>query len=160
MATWFLKISSNGNKILKSKLMTAPSYMIICNFSFLFSIVPLFLNERIHFATTIKLVLTSQLCLYTLFKGSQSDIPKTAYLKHIDFWNVGVSSVSLINFFTLIFWEMLPYNMMTKKIKNTMKIGIPILTLFGVICYWMMAGLVYFDAWKNLTLNICIMIIM
>ena len=37
MATRFLKISSNGNKILKSKLMTAPSYMIIFNFSFPFS---------------------------------------------------------------------------------------------------------------------------
>ena len=38
MATRFLNISSNGNKILKSKLMTAPSYMVIFNFSFLFSI--------------------------------------------------------------------------------------------------------------------------
>ena len=38
MATRFLKISSNGNKILKSKLMTAPSYKIIFNFSFLFSL--------------------------------------------------------------------------------------------------------------------------
>ena len=38
MATRFLKIQSNGNKILKSKLMTAPSYMIIFNFSFPFSI--------------------------------------------------------------------------------------------------------------------------
>ena len=35
MATRFLKISSNGNKILKSKLMTAPSYIIIFNFYFL-----------------------------------------------------------------------------------------------------------------------------
>ena len=38
MVTRFLKISSNGNKIFKSKLMTVPSYMIIFNFSFLFSI--------------------------------------------------------------------------------------------------------------------------
>ena len=38
MATRFLKISSNGNKILKSKLMTVPFYIIIFNFSFLFSI--------------------------------------------------------------------------------------------------------------------------
>ena len=35
MATRFLKILSNGNKIFKSKLMIAPSYMIIFNFSFL-----------------------------------------------------------------------------------------------------------------------------
>ena len=33
----FLKISSNGSKILRSRLMTAPSYMIIFHFSFLFS---------------------------------------------------------------------------------------------------------------------------
>merc|ERR1712223_1491189 len=38
MATRFSKILSDGNKILKSKLMTAPSYMIIFNFSFPFSI--------------------------------------------------------------------------------------------------------------------------
>ena len=37
MATRFLKILSNGNKILKPKLMTVPSYMIIFNFSFPFS---------------------------------------------------------------------------------------------------------------------------
>ena len=38
MATRFLKISSNGNKIFKSKLIKAPSYIIIFNFSFPFSI--------------------------------------------------------------------------------------------------------------------------
>ena len=38
MATRFLKISSNGNKFLKSKQMTATSYMIIFNFSLPFSI--------------------------------------------------------------------------------------------------------------------------
>ena len=38
MAARFLKVSSNGNKIFKSKLMTAPSYKIIFNFSFPFSI--------------------------------------------------------------------------------------------------------------------------
>ena len=38
MATRFLKISTNGNKILKSKVMTAPSYKIIFHFSFPFSI--------------------------------------------------------------------------------------------------------------------------
>ena len=38
MATRFLKILSNDNKILKYKLMTVPSYTKIFNFSFLFSI--------------------------------------------------------------------------------------------------------------------------
>ena len=38
MATRFLKISSNGNKIFKSKLIKAASYIIIFNFSFPFSI--------------------------------------------------------------------------------------------------------------------------
>ena len=52
MATRFLKILSNGNKILKSKPMTAPSYMIIFNFSFLFSIVDEAIN---HTPTLIEL---------------------------------------------------------------------------------------------------------
>ena len=54
MATRFFKISSNGNKILKSKLMTAPSYKIIFNFSFPFSIV------RLHFAYEMNLTELSE----------------------------------------------------------------------------------------------------
>ena len=53
MATRFLKISSNGNKILKSKLMTVPSYMLIFNFSFLFSIVRL-INLDFHKTVLVK----------------------------------------------------------------------------------------------------------
>ena len=54
--------------------------------------VPLFLNDEIHFATTIMLVLTAQLCLYTLFQSSTTDIPKTAFLKNIDYWNMLVTN--------------------------------------------------------------------
>ena len=50
MPTRFFKILSNGNKILKSKLVTAPSYKIF-NFSFPFSIgdevaIPLLLADE------------------------------------------------------------------------------------------------------------------
>ena len=64
------------------------------------------IREEIHFATTIMLVLTAILCLYTLFQSSLAGIPKTAYLKIIDYWNLLALSVTLINFFTLIIWEM------------------------------------------------------
>ena len=46
MATRFLKISSNGNKILKSKMIAAPSITIIFNFSFPFSIDYLALGQN------------------------------------------------------------------------------------------------------------------
>ena len=108
------------------------------------TIVPLFVNTNIHFGTTITLVLTAQLCLYTLFQSSLVGIPKTAYLKDIDLWNMGILFVSLTNFFTLFLWEILPQSQIKSRIKNVMKITIPIITLIGVTSYWIMTGLRYF----------------
>ena len=109
------------------------------------AVIPLFLNDEIHFATTIALVLTAQLCLYTLFQSSLSDIPKTAYLKNIDFWNMFVTTVSLTNFFTLFLWEIMRKKEVAQKlIKTIMKIAIPLITLVGVIIYWIIAGVIYF----------------
>ena len=100
------------------------------------TIVPLFVNTNIHFGTTITLVLTAQLCLYTLFQSSLVGVQKTAYLKYIDYWNIGVLAVSLTNFLTLILWEILPYNKVTNMIKYVMKVAIPAITLIGVLFYW------------------------
>ena len=108
------------------------------------AVIPLFLNDEFHFATTIALVLTAQLCLYTLFQSSLSDIPKTAYLKNIDFWNMFVTTVSLTNFFILFLWEIMHKEVAQKLIKTIMKIAIPLITLVGVIIYWIIAGVLYF----------------
>ena len=106
------------------------------------------LREEIHFATTIMLVLTAILCLYTLFQSSLAGIPKTAYLKIIDYWNLLALSVTLVNFFTLIIWEIFEnrnYDANWKWIKTIMRIGIPIFTLVGVLAYWIVAAVIYFS---------------
>ena len=118
-----------------------PSFFIMMT-----TIMPLFLDERMHFTTSIMLVLTSQLCLYTLFQSSLQDMPKTEYLKHIDFWNMFVMTVSLTNFFTLFLWEILQYKEVKKTIKRIMSIAIPFITLIGVVSYWITAGILYYGS--------------
>ena len=130
-----------------------PSYMIINAYIPSFSImvmtiVPLYLREEIHFATTIMLVLTSLLCLYTLFQSSLAGIPKTAYLKHIDYWNILALTVTLMNFFTLVFWEIFEYKSYVdswKQLKRIMRWAIPLVTLLTVSIYWITAAKIVFD---------------
>ena len=114
------------------------------------TIVPLYLKDDFHFATTIMLVLTSMLCLYTLFQSSLSNVPTTAYLKFIDYWNILSLVITVSNFFILIFWQM--YNDNREKIrheatwrhmKNVMRVLMPLITLVVVFIYIMMAANVY-----------------
>ena len=127
-----------------------PAFLIVNAYlpSFLtmmITIASLFLNDQMHFSTTIMLVLTSQLCLYTLFQSSLEGIPKTANMKMIDYWNMLAMTVSLTNFFTLFVWETLQYRGIHSQLKITTRIVIPVITLVGVISYWIMAGLLYFE---------------
>ena len=128
-----------------------PSYMVINAYipSFLvmlMTIVPLYLREEIHFATTIALVLTSLLCSFTLFQSSLFGIPKTAYLKFIDYWNMLVLIVILVNFFTLVVWEIWQHknrNDIWTSVKISMRITIPLVTLIAVASYWVIAAILY-----------------
>ena len=113
-------------------------------FTMVITIVSLFLNERIHFTTTIMLVLTAQLCLYTLVQSSLDGIPKTAYMKYIDYWNMLAMTVSLANFFTLFFWETLQHREIQSSMKTITRIAIPIISFTGVVVYWIIAGLLHF----------------
>ena len=128
-----------------------PSYMIINayipSFSLMLTtILPLYLKESVHFGTTITLVLTSLLCSFTLFQSSLSGIPKTSYLKFIDYWNLLALTVTLVNFFTLAVWEIkqhkgcygfwLPF-------KTIMRVTIPLVTLIAVVAYWILAVMLY-----------------
>ena len=127
-----------------------PSFLIMnaylpSFFTMVMTIASLFLDDRMHFSTTIMLVLTSQLCLYTLFQSSLEGIPKTAYMKMIDYWNILAMTASLTNFFTLFLWEILKLRGIHNQLKITTRIVIPIITLVGVISYWIMAGLLYFE---------------
>ena len=144
-------VDKNGSRVkAKFVLKRNPAFMIINAYlpsfsTMIITIASLFLNEKIHFTTTIMLVLTSQLCLYTLFQSSLDGIPKTAYMKYIDYWNMFAMSVSLSNFFTLFVWEVLQYKGIRSPIKTITRVVIPLITFLGVVLYWTMAGLLYFQ---------------
>ena len=119
-----------------------PSFAIM-----LMTIVPLYLREDTHFATTITLVLTSILCLFTIMQGSTSSTPNTAYLKLIDVWNMLSLAVTLLNFFTLMLWEVMDHTKTGRNFqswKTWIRISIPLLTLLAVILYCIIAGTLYF----------------
>ena len=144
-------VDDNGSKVsARFVLKRNPANMIINAYlpslsTMIITIAALFLNEQIHFTTTIMLVLTSQLCLYTLFQSSLDGIPKTANMKYIDYWNMSVMTVSLTNFFTLFMWEILQYRRIQSPMKVIARVVIPIITCIGVVIYWIMAGLLHFD---------------
>ena len=140
-----------GSKVeAKLTLKRNPSFLIMNAYlpsfcTMVMTIASLFLNDHMHFSTTIMLVLTSQLCLYFLFQSSLEGIPRTAYMKFIDYWNMFVMTVSLTNFFTLFVWEILKVKGIHNQLKITTRIVIPLITLLGVISYLIMAGLLYFE---------------
>ena len=134
-----------------------PSFMIINAYFPSFSImvmtvIPLFLKEDVHFGTAITLVLTAFLCLFSLFQSSLSDVPKTAYTKFIDYWNIMALIVPLSNFFLLLFWE-ISSHFSTKEIsfqkwtiiKKWMKIATPAITIFGTTMYIVVACKIYYS---------------
>ena len=140
-----------GSKVkAKFTLKRNPAFLIVnaylpSFFTMMITIVSLFLDDHMHFTTTISLVLTSQLCLYTLFQSSLDGIPKTAYMKMIDFWNMFAMTVSLTNFFTLFLWEIVKVKGIHSQLKITTRIVVPLITIVGVTSYWVVAGLLYFE---------------
>jgi len=142
--------TENGFKVhVGFSLHRNPSYLMINSFlpslfTMLMTIVPLFLDDSVHFNTTIMLVLTAQLCLYTLMQSSLQDIPKTEYLKMIDYWNMFVMTVSLANFFILFLWEVLKQREIKSPMKWISRIVIPIITVTGFASYWIVAAAIYF----------------
>ena len=146
-----LYLEKNGSKLKASFVLNRnPTFMIMnaylpSFFTMAITIASLFLNDQVHFTTTIMLVLTSQLCLYTLIQTSLDGIPKTAFMKYIDYWNMFAMSVSLSNFFTLFVWEILQYKGIQSPIKKITRVVIPFITFLGVFLYWAMAWLLHFQ---------------
>ena len=141
----------DGSKVTaKFTLKRNPAFLIInaylpSFFTMVMTVASLFLNDQMHFSTTIMLVLTSQLCLYTLFQSSLEGIPKTAYMKHIDYWNMLAMTVSLTNFFTLFLWEILKFRDIKSSVKTITRVVIPLITVIGVSIYWIVAALLLFE---------------
>ena len=136
-----------GSKVkAKFRLKRNPSFLMInaylpSFFTMVMTIASLFINDSMHFSTTIMLVLTAQLCLYTLFQTSLEGIPKTANMKMIDYWNMLAMTVSLTNFFTLFVWETLQYRGIHSQLKITTRIVIPLIAFIVLISYCITAGL-------------------
>ena len=151
----FLQVEKGSRVMAKFTMKRNPSFLMMnaylpSFFTMAMTVASLFLDDHMHFTTTIMLVLTSQLCLYTLFQSSLEGIPKTAQMKMIDYWNMLAMTVSLTNFFTLFLWEILKVKGIHRQLKITTRIVVPLITLVGLISYWVMAGLLYFEyfRWK------------
>ena len=96
----------------------------------------------------VTLVLTSLLCLYSLFQSVLLDVTKTAYLKYIDYWNIFSLSMMFITYLALL----VNWNLDTRRdgsAKNFIKTiqfwGIPLIILFFVTGYCFYAMILYFD---------------
>ena len=147
------RLSNNGS-LLKAvfTLHRIPSYILINTyipsfFIMLMTIVPLYLKEDTHYATT--LVLLNILCLYTVLQSSRDGIPKTAYLKFVDYWNIFALTVTLATFFILVDWEIWQHEKSNKRgkseIKTAIRIAMPLVSIIGVIFYWIFAALLYLE---------------
>ena len=146
-------LNDEGSKLKAEFIMyRQSSYMIIYAYipslaMMAMTIVPLYLRDDTHFSTTISLVVTAILCLLTAIQSSVSNIPNTAYLKFIDYWNIFTLAVTLTNFFTLILWELWNSHTMDNKwksIKNHMRTALTLTAVFGIVAYFTIASLLFF----------------
>ena len=145
----FKKSMDGSSAIFEFNLKRNPAFLMMNAYlpSFLtmiMTIASLFLDDRMHFSTTIMLVLTSQLCLYTLFQSSLEGIPRTAYMKFIDYWNMFAMTISLTNFFTLFLWEILSFREVKSHLKSMTRLVIPLISVLGALSYWIIAGLMVY----------------
>ena len=106
-----------------------------------------------HFEATIMVALTSMLVMYTLYQSISATLPKTAYLKMIDYWLLGGLIIPFIVFNVLIIIDILitksdssdqvitkeglkNINMKAKKALNYCRIFIPLITFLIVLLFW------------------------
>ena len=136
----FFEISDNGT-MMKAvfTLHRIPSYLIQTAFVpslciTIMSILALYDNDNNKNAA-ITLVLTSLLCLYTLFQNVLADVTKTAYLNYMDYWYIFCLGILFVIFLILVSWELASKSMRT-KIKKWSKLGIPLIATIFVMCYW------------------------
>ena len=136
-------ISDNGTMMkVVFTLHRIPSYLIQTAFVpslciTIMSILTLYGNDNNKNAA-ITLVLTSLLCLYTLFQNVLADVTKTAYLKYMDYWYIFSLGILFVIFLTLISWD-LTSKSMSNKIRKWSKLGIPLIASIFVACYWIQA---------------------
>lgn len=114
-----------------------PSFCVIC-----MTILSLFLREQFHFGTSIMLVLTALLCFYSLQQSVTEEIPKTSYLKFIDYWNICSMAVPFFIFAILMveqFGGQASSRKLCKGFKTMTKIVVPMATAAFWAYYWVLA---------------------
>lgn len=133
-------LTENDTKIQASFLLIRnPSFLIQTAYVPSLSIVVMsmmtmyFLERDVGIAVT--LVLTSLLCLYSLFQNVLADVTKTAFLKYIDYWYIFNLSMLFVIFLTLISWELTMKHEKKRLMKKVQKCGIPILLVVFVVIY-------------------------
>lgn len=130
------------------KLHRNPASMIMSSYIPSFCVIvmtlwTLFLREQIHFSTTIMLVLTGLLCLYALLQNIIEEMPKTAYMKFIDYWHIIVLVEPFVIFSILMMDEIGRASKKRKTFKKFMKIFFPLLSAIFVACYFIQAAFLY-----------------
>ena len=70
------------------------------------SLMSLFIHER-HFGNNIMISLTCMLVLYTLYQSIEGVMPRTTYMKLLDYWLVFNLAMPFVVFMTIVSWEYL-----------------------------------------------------
>ena len=139
------------------------TYMpILCIFVIVLS--TLFIDQS-HFEATIMVALTAMLVMHTLFQSISQSMPKTAYLKLLDYWLIFGLILPFFVLITLVIWElnagsnssritpvMYPYGRLEKPSVplKCCKVLLPLLTIIFILSYIVISILVYHDLFNNL----------
>ena len=73
------------------------------------AMITLFIDQS-HFEATIMVNLTAMLVLYTLYQSISENVPKTAYLKLLDYWVIYAMLIIFIVFVIEVLWELMDQN--------------------------------------------------
>ena len=138
------------------------TYMpILCIFVIVLS--TLFIDQS-HFEATIMVALTAMLVMHTLFQSISQSMPKTAYLKLLDYWLIFGLILPFFVLITLVIWElnsgsnssritpvMYPYGRLEKPSVplKCCKVLLPLLTIIFIISYIVISILVYHDLFNK-----------
>ena len=139
------------------------TYMpILCIFVIVLS--TLFIDQS-HFEATIMVALTSMLVMHTLFQSISTSMPKTAYLKLLDYWLIFGLILPFFVLITLVIWELNTENNSSKIVPimypngrlekppvpmKCCKVLLPLLTIIFIVSYVLISILVYQDLFNKL----------
>ena len=115
--------------------------------------------DKSHFEATIMVSLTAMLVMYTLYQSIADSMPKTAYLKFLDYWLLYGMILPFVVFSILVIWELMDQNPKTyprsveklhkkpseKSILRHARCILPTITIFFIIIYTLAAMIVYFN---------------